>query len=79
MNENTKNFNRKNCALKSGGGWWFNSPTCLPVNLNGIYVTGASAPSARGIKWQAVRSHDRNYALKKSKMKIKPNSISSIS
>jgi hypothetical protein len=65
---------KRNCALRSGGGWWFsNSATCLPVNLNGMYVTGASAPSARGIKWQAVRTHDRNYALKKSKMKIKPN------
>lgn len=64
---------QRNCALRSGGGWWFNNYiTCLPVNLNGIYVTGASAPSARGIKWQAIRSHDRNYALKKSKMKIKP-------
>lgn len=66
-------LNQRNCALRSGGGWWFNNfLTCLPVNLNGIYVTGASAPSARGIKWQAIRPHDRNYALRKSKMKIKP-------
>jgi hypothetical protein len=65
-------FNTKNCALKSGGGWWFSNNHCLPVNLNGIYVTGASAPSARGIKWQAIRVHDRNYSLKKSKMKILP-------
>ena len=62
----------KNCAMKSGGGWWFNNfSNCLPVNLNGIYVTGASAPSMRGIKWQAIRPNDRNYGLKKSKMKIK--------
>ena len=66
-------LHNKNCALRSGGGWWFNNFTsCLPVNLNGIYVTGASAPSMRGIKWQAIRPSDRNYALKKSKMKIKP-------
>ena len=64
---------QKNCALKSGGGWWFNNfSNCLPVNLNGVYVNGASAPSTRGIKWQAIRVHDRNYALKKSRMKIKP-------
>lgn len=64
---------QKNCALKSGGGWWFNNfSNCLPVNLNGVYVNGASAPSTRGIKWQAVRVQDRNYALKKSRMKIKP-------
>ena len=64
----------KNCALRSGGGWWFNDfANCLPVNLNGIYVTGASAPSARGIKWQAVKVQDRNYALKRSKMKIRPS------
>ncbi len=63
----------KNCALKSGGGWWFNNfSNCLPVNLNGMYVNGASAPSTRGIKWQAIRVQDRNYALKKSRMKIKP-------
>lgn len=64
---------QKNCALKSGGGWWFNNfSNCLPVNLNGVYVNGASAPSTRGIKWQAIRVQDRNYALKKSRMKIKP-------
>lgn len=63
----------RNCALRSGGGWWFNNfQNCLPVNLNGVYVNGASAPSTRGIKWQAIRSYDRNYALKKAKMKIKP-------
>jgi hypothetical protein len=63
----------RNCALRSGGGWWFNNfQNCLPVNLNGVYVNGASAPSTRGIKWQAIRSYDRNYALRKSKMKIKP-------
>jgi hypothetical protein len=64
---------RRNCATRSGGGWWFkNMHTCLPVNLNGLYVTGASAPATQGIKWQAVKSHDRNYALKMSKMKMKP-------
>jgi hypothetical protein len=74
FNEQTSNgLNTRNCALKSGGGWWFNNNHCLPVNLNGIYVTGASAPSARGIKWQAVRVQDRNYSLKKAKMKIVPN------
>ncbi len=63
----------KNCAAKSGGGWWFNNfSNCLPVNLNGVYVNGASAPSTRGIKWQAIRVQDRNYALKKSRMKIRP-------
>ncbi len=32
---------QRNCALRSGGGWWFsNLITCLPVNLNGIYVNG---------------------------------------
>lgn len=63
----------RNCALRSGGGWWFaNQQTCLPVNLNGVYVNGASAPSTRGIKWQAVRTFDRNYSLKRAKMKIRP-------
>lgn len=70
----SNNVNRaRNCALRSGGGWWFaNSQTCLPVNLNGVYVNGASAPSTRGIKWQAVRPFDRNYSLKRAKMKIRP-------
>ena len=49
----------------------------LLLNL-GIYVSGASAPFARGIKWQAIRPHDRNYALKKSKIKIRPRYLSSI-
>jgi hypothetical protein len=64
----------KSCASRLGSGWWFSdSHSCLPVNLNGVYVTGASAPSTRGIKWQAINEKDRNYALKKSKIKIKPN------
>jgi hypothetical protein len=34
-------LNQRNCALRSGGGWWFsNYITCLPVNLNGVYVNG---------------------------------------
>lgn len=71
----TRNNNR-NCAMRSGGGWWFaNQQTCLPVNLNGVFVNGASAPSTRGIKWQAVREFDRNYALKRSKMKIRPKGL----
>jgi hypothetical protein len=74
-----QSYYQRNCASKSGGGWWFNNfLTCLPVNLNGIYVSGASAPFARGIKWQAIRPHDRNYALKKSKIKIRPRYLSSI-
>lgn len=74
-----QNYYQRNCASKSGGGWWFNNfLTCLPVNLNGIYVSGASAPFARGIKWQAIRPHDRNYALKKSKIKIRPRYLSSV-
>jgi len=73
-----QSYYQRNCASKSGGGWWFNNfLTCLPVNLNGIYVSGASAPFARGIKWQAIRPHDRNYALKKSKIKIRPRYLSS--
>jgi hypothetical protein len=69
---------QRNCALRSGGGWWFaNHQTCLPVNLNGVYVNGASAPLTRGIKWQAVRPFDRNYSLKRAKMKIRPKFASS--
>lgn len=72
-NQVTANGRARNCALRSGGGWWFaNQQTCLPVNLNGVYVNGASAPSTRGIKWQAVRPFDRNYSLKRAKMKIRP-------
>lgn len=66
----------KNCPVRSGGGWWFTDySSCLPVNLNAIYVSGASAPSAKGIKWQGIRPFDRNYALKKSKMKIRPKYV----
>jgi ficolin len=62
-----------NCALKTGGAWWvLNDTLCLPVNLNGIYVAGASSPQTRGIKWLAMNNHDKNYSLKKSKMKIQP-------
>ena len=76
LNYETSSKHAKNCPSRSGGGWWFsNLSTCLPVNLNGIYVSGASAPSAKGIKWQAMRPYDRNYALKKSKMKIKPKYV----
>ena len=72
-NSPTSTNRARNCALRSGGGWWFaNTQTCLPVNLNGVYVNGASAPSTRGIKWQAVRPFDRNYSLKRAKMKIRP-------
>lgn len=72
-NSGSSNGKIRNCALRSGGGWWFgNQQTCLPVNLNGVYVNGASAPSTRGIKWQAVRPFDRNYSLKRAKMKIRP-------
>lgn len=65
---------KHNCAHKTGGAWWFiNQTVCLPVNLNGILITGASSPSTKGIKWLAMNNHDKNYSLKKSKMKIKPN------
>ena len=64
---------RGNCALRTGGAWWvLNETLCLPVNLNGIYVAGASSPQTRGIKWLAMNNHDKNYSLKKSKMKIQP-------
>lgn len=69
----SKTESRVNCALKSGGAWWFLSKQiCLPVNLNGLYIAGASAPITKGIKWLAMNNHDRNYSLKKSKMKIRP-------
>ena len=33
-----QNYYHRNCASKSGGGWWFsNFLTCLPVNLNGNF------------------------------------------
>lgn len=64
---------RTNCAVRSGGGWWFsNKNTCLPVNLNAVYIAGASAPANRGIKWLAVNNYDRNYSLKRSKIMIRP-------
>lgn len=74
FSNNTNKSRRKvNCAHKTGGAWWIISETmCLPVNLNGIYVAGASSPQTRGIKWLAMNNHDKNYSLKKSKMKIQP-------
>ncbi len=72
-NNNNKRRKQHNCAYKTGGAWWFlNETLCLPVNLNGIYVSGASSPQTRGIKWLAMNNHDKNYSLKKSKMKIRP-------
>ena len=73
ISSHLKSRRKNNCAYKTGGAWWFlNETLCLPVNLNGIYVAGASSPQTRGIKWLAMNNHDKNYSLKKSKMKIQP-------
>ena len=70
---NVAKSDKSNCAVRSGGAWWFaNKNTCLPVHLNAVYIAGASAPANRGIKWLAINNYDRNYALKRSKMMLRP-------
>ncbi|XP_050074991.1 ficolin-1-like [Anopheles maculipalpis] len=58
----------KNCAVSYHGAWWYGA--CHASNLNGKYLRGETTESAVGMVWKSFRDYD--YALKSSKMMIRP-------
>ncbi|KAL9989445.1 hypothetical protein ACROYT_G003994 [Oculina patagonica] len=54
-----------NCAVSSGGAWWYHS--CQYANLNGLYLSGQA--SFKGVRWYHWKG---NESLKRSEMKIRP-------
>lgn len=60
----------RNCAEEMKGGWWFKDGSY--GYLNGIYRRANQSHSGDGIYWFTL--HDNDSHLKKTVMKIKPQS-----
>nr|XP_040228191.1 microfibril-associated glycoprotein 4-like [Anopheles coluzzii] len=58
-----------NCAVSYTGAWWYGA--CHKSNLNGKYLRGETKEYATSMGWFTFRGH--HYALKSSKMMIRPN------
>ncbi|XP_053666381.1 microfibril-associated glycoprotein 4-like [Anopheles marshallii] len=61
----------KHCAVTYTGAWWYNQ--CHESNLNGKYLRGVTQEYATGMSWKTFRG--LNYALKSSKMMIRPKAV----
>ncbi|XP_053666826.1 microfibril-associated glycoprotein 4-like [Anopheles marshallii] len=61
----------KHCAVTFTGAWWYNN--CHMSNLNGKYLRGETKEYATGMVWATFRGH--HYALKTSKMMIRPKKV----
>ncbi|XP_052895089.1 ficolin-2-like [Anopheles moucheti] len=59
------------CAVDYYGAWWYNK--CHESNLNGNYLRGVTKAYATGMSWKTFRG--LNYALKSSKMMIRPKVV----
>uniref|UniRef100_A0A182TDV9 Fibrinogen C-terminal domain-containing protein n=1 Tax=Anopheles melas TaxID=34690 RepID=A0A182TDV9_9DIPT len=60
-----------NCAVSYTGAWWYGA--CHKSNLNGKYLRGETKEYATSMGWFTFRGH--HYALKSSKMMIRPNLV----
>ncbi|XP_053666697.1 ficolin-1-like [Anopheles marshallii] len=59
------------CAVTFTGAWWYSN--CHSSNLNGKYLRGETKEYATGMVWTTFRGH--HYALKTSKMMIRPKKV----
>ena len=67
-NDNDSN-NKKNCATRYKGGWWYNK--CHHANLNGLYLNRTESVFPNGMVWKTWNGH--YYSFMKTKMMMKRN------